>query len=80
MRITNKSRKHFRGTHKGAEINIDREPDGTFYIQGSVGNGEGGLMCDGWAPDTVRTMREARREAIAGAMLDAPKSAYEFET
>jgi ferredoxin-NADP reductase len=68
MRVISKSRKHFHGTHKGGEINIEREPDGRFYIQ--VRWPDGGYIYDGWAPDSVRTMTAAKREAKRGACLD----------
>lgn len=32
MRIQEQSANNFFGTHKGATIQIDREPDGRFYI------------------------------------------------
>ncbi len=67
MRIISKSRKHFHGTHKGHEINIDRESDGRFYI--IVKDFDGGYAYDGWTPGDVHTMPEAKREAIKGAML-----------
>jgi hypothetical protein len=73
MRIISKSRKHFLGTHKGAEIDIEREDDGTFYIRVRARLGEGGHLYDGYAPASVSTMREAKREAIRGAMLDATR-------
>lgn len=68
MRIIEKSRKFFRGTHKGADIEIEREPDGRFYI--IVTHANGGYLYDGWAPEEIRTMAEAKREAIRGACLD----------
>lgn len=67
MRIKSKSRDTFWGTHKGADIQIEREPDGRFYIQ--VRWKDGGLMYDGWAPEEITTMREAKREALRGACL-----------
>lgn len=67
MRIVSKSRKHFSGTHKGASIEIEKEPDGKFYI--IVRSKDGSAMYDGWAPETVRTMTEAKRESIRGACL-----------
>jgi hypothetical protein len=70
VRIISKDRKHFRGTHKGAEIEIEREPDGRFYI--IVRAKDGGYLYDGWAPNDMRRMRDAKREAIRGACLDAP--------
>lgn len=67
MRIIEQNRVWFRGTHKGAEIAIEREPDHRFYIQ--VRWKDGGLLYDGWAPDSVTTVAEAKREAIRGAGL-----------
>lgn len=68
MRIISKSRTHFSGTHKGHEIEIDRESDGRFYIV--VKCLKSGLYAyDGWAPDEVRTMPAAKREALRGACL-----------
>lgn len=70
MRIISKDRNHFYGTHKGADIYIEREDDGRFYIR--VRWKDGGLMYDGWAPPEVTTMRAAKAEARRGAMLDTP--------
>lgn len=67
MRILSKSRNHFCVTHKGGHIEIEREKDGRFYIM--VRWHDGGLLYDGWAPETIRTMRDAKREAIRGAQL-----------
>jgi hypothetical protein len=67
MRVISKSTKHFLGTHKGATIDIEKEPDGTFYI--IVTGANGGKRYDGWAADDIRTMREAKRDAIHDAAL-----------
>jgi hypothetical protein len=68
MRITRQNSHHFDGTHKGHEIEIDREPDGRFYI--IVRCLKSGLCAyDGWAPEDVRTMPAAKREALRGACL-----------
>lgn len=67
MRIITKSRKHFHGTHKGAEIEIEREANGLFYI--IVRWTDGGLLYDGWAPASVTRMGDAKKEAIKGACL-----------
>jgi predicted RNase H-like HicB family nuclease len=67
MRIISKSRTHFYGTHKGHTINIEKESDGTFYI--IVKDERGSYAYDGWAPNDVRTMAQAKREAIRGACL-----------
>jgi len=72
MRILSKDKSHFRGTHKGALIEIEREKDGRFYI--IVRWKDGGIMYDGWAPDHVRRMKDAKREAVSGACLDETKS------
>ena len=67
MRIIKKSRDNFFGSHKGSLISIERERDGRFYI---VVHDEAGLTSyAGWAPLTVTTMAEAKREAIKGACL-----------
>lgn len=68
MRVRSKSRKHFCGTHKGALIEIEREPDGRFYIL--VVHSDGGHLYDGWAPDDIRRMKDAKREALYGACLE----------
>jgi hypothetical protein len=68
VRILSQSRGHFSGTHKGAWIEIDREANGRFYIV--VTWKDGGRLYDGWAPQSVRTIREAKAEAIRGACLD----------
>ena len=76
MRIVSKSRKHFHGTHKGYEVHIEREKcsddvdvwGGAFYIK--VRSLESGLHAyDGYSPAGVRTMKEAKREALQGAQL-----------
>lgn len=66
MRVQFQSSTSFVGTHKGSTIDIERESDGRFHIR--VFN-ESGYGYDGWAPDTVTTMQEAKREAIRGAQL-----------
>lgn len=71
MRIISKSRGHFYGTHKGCEIEITKQDDGTYYIL--VTGKDGCHRYNGWAPDSVRTMPQAKREAIRGACLDEPK-------
>lgn len=71
MRTIEKSRGYFRGTHKGAEIEIERDqafPDRKFYI--TVRNRDGGMLYDGYSPVGVATMAEAKREARRGARLD----------
>jgi hypothetical protein len=78
MRITEQTAKRFRGTHKGCDIAIDLDEDtdedefghGLFYIRVNVH--EGGYLYDGWAPESVTTIEEAKREALAGACLDRP--------
>lgn len=67
MRTVSKSRNHFRGTHKGATLEIEREADGRYYIV--VLWKDGCKMYDGWAPEAVTTMAEAKKEAIRGACL-----------
>lgn len=68
MRTITKSRKHFYGSHKGSLIEIEREPDGRFYIV--VRAPDGGYLYDGWAPQDVLTMPQAKAEARRGAHLD----------
>lgn len=68
MRIRKQSAKYFSGTHKGREIEIDREPDGRFYITVTAPCGMHDY--DGWAPESVTTMAQAKREACYGACLD----------
>lgn len=68
MRIKSKSRNHFWGYHKGAEINIERETQrDRWYI--IVTHKDGCYLYDGWAPENIRTIAEAKREAIRGSML-----------
>lgn len=67
MRIICQDWRTFRGTHKGATLEIEREPDGRFYI--IVTDRDGSYRYDGWAPESVRTMREAKAEALRGACL-----------
>lgn len=66
MRIISKDRHHFRGTHKGAIIEIEREKGGRFYI--CVFN-DAGYCYDGYAPKEIRKMADAKREAIRGSCL-----------
>ncbi|MFP5514082.1 MAG: hypothetical protein ACLGJC_13455 [Alphaproteobacteria bacterium] len=68
MRTISKSRDHFHGTHKGATVTIDREADGRFYIV--VTDHGGSSLYDGWAPENVTTMQDAKKEALRGSMLD----------
>ncbi len=73
MRILEKSRGYFHGTHKGADIEIERDPcpgdpDRKFYIR--VRWKDGGYLYDGWSPAGVNTMAEAKRDAIRGACLN----------
>jgi len=68
MRIKSKSRNHFWGHHKGAEINIERERQADpFYI--IVTAKDGGYLYDGWAPREITSIKEAKKEALRGAML-----------
>jgi hypothetical protein len=76
MRVLEKRRGYFRGTHKGGEIEIERDydiPERKFYIR--VIWKDGGYLYDGYSPVGVETMAEAKREAIRGACLDAPTPA-----
>lgn len=67
MRVQHQSTKSFLGTHKGSTIEIDSEPDGRFYIRvySSAGHGY-----DGWAPDHVTNMKQAKVEALRGACIE----------
>lgn len=70
MRIIEKRRGYFRGTHKGAEIVIERNhdiPDRKFYIR--VIWKDGGMLYDGYSPEGIDTMAQAKRRAIWGACL-----------
>lgn len=70
MRIKESRRGYFLGTHKGAEIEIASDgdiPDRHFYIR--VRWKDGGYLYDGYSPEGVTTMAEAKREAIRGACL-----------
>lgn len=71
MRIIKSERGYFRGTHKGYEIEIQRDhdfEDHHFYIW--VRSLESGMHAyDGYAPVGITTMAEAKREAIRGAGL-----------
>lgn len=70
MRIIEKGRGYFRGTHKGATIEIERDhdiPDRKFYIR--VAHADGGMMYDGYSPEGIETMAQAKAEAIRGACL-----------
>lgn len=67
MRIISQSRKFFYGTHKGHTIEIERERDGRFYI--IVKDASGSYAYDGWAPEEVTTIAQAKKEAIKGACL-----------
>ncbi|MGX5719871.1 hypothetical protein [Shinella zoogloeoides] len=71
MRVIEQRRGYFHGTHKGAEIEINRDhdfPESKFYI--IVTWKDGGRLYDGYSPEGVNTMAEAKREAIRGACLD----------
>lgn len=76
MRILKSGRGYFHGTHKGCEIVIERDkehPDQAFYIIVTAANG--GHLYDGWAPANIRTIAEAKREALRGACLDRDEPA-----
>lgn len=71
MRILQKKRGYFRGTHKGATIEIERNhdyPDHKFYIR--VKWKDGGYLYNGYSPESVESMAQAKREACWGAGLD----------
>jgi hypothetical protein len=63
MRIISKSRNHFRGTHKGHTVEIEREGPSRFYIRVYSGFG---YAYDGYAPADITTMVAAKREALRG--------------
>ncbi|KFC62766.1 hypothetical protein FF80_03333 [Devosia sp. LC5] len=70
MRIIEKGRGYFRGTHKGATIEIERDhdiPGRKFYIR--VAHADGGMMYDGYSPEGIETIAQAKAEAIRGACL-----------
>lgn len=70
MRIIEKRRGYFRGAHKGATIEIERDhdiPDRKFYIR--VAHASGSMMYDGYSPEGIETMAQAKAEAIRGACL-----------
>lgn len=75
MRTISKSRDHFHGTHRGHEIEIERERppvesfgERHFYIR--VWNIQTGMHgYDGYSPAGVTTMAEAKRAALYGACL-----------
>ena len=68
MRTIEQRRGYFRGTHKGCAIEIERDPQHhatAFYI--TVTAPDGSHLYDGWAPVDVRTIPDAKREALYGA-------------
>lgn len=70
MRILEQRRGYFRGTHKGCSIEIERDRDVSdrhFYIR--VEAADGGYLYDGWSPEGVTTIAQAKREALVGAGL-----------
>lgn len=67
MRVISKSRDHFYGTHKGAVLDLQREPDGRWYI--IVTGRDGHYRYDGWAPIAIRSAKDAKAEAVRGACL-----------
>ena len=73
MRTLKRERGYFLGTHKGCEIEIQRDRDNVyrwFYITVRTHKGEGGYLYDGWSPEGVETIAQAKREACYGAGLD----------
>lgn len=69
MRIKKQTARRFIGTHGGRDIEIERESDGQFYITVTAPCGMHDY--DGWAPEDVTTMAQAKREALYGACLKA---------
>ena len=75
MRIKSKSRNHFHATHKGAEIHIERKTRSEpFYI--IVTHADGGYLYNGYAPHMITSIKDAKREAVHGAMLNV-KSCFQ---
>ncbi len=74
MRIIKQTRDCFEGTHKGCLVVIERETGpglwSEWYITVRTEGGCGGALYDGWAPERVRTLAEAKREALVGSRLD----------
>lgn len=66
MRTISESHRHFYGTHKGSTIDIQLDADGRWYI---IVQNENGYGYDGWAPESVTTLKEAKAEAVRGARL-----------
>lgn len=79
MRIISKRRGWFNATHKGCEIQIERETDPVLREEGRlfyiiVIAPDGGHLYDGWSPIGANTMAEAKREALYGSQLKARPS------
>lgn len=77
MRVIEKRRGYFHGTHKGATIEIERDPapfdpERKFYI--IVRWKDGGYLYQGWSPAGVNSMAEAKRDAIKGACLNSKRA------
>src|SRR5690554_4274149 len=69
MRIIESRRGYFLGTHKGHNIEIERDhdiEDCHFYIR--VWN-DFGHAYDGYSPAGITTIAEAKKEALRGACL-----------
>jgi len=56
------------GIHKGHTIEIERQGDEPYYI--TVIAADGSYAYDGYAPDTISTIRDAKAEALRGAMIN----------
>ena len=67
MRTISEDANHFHGTHKGATLEIELDEDDCWYI--IVRWKDGGLLYDGWAPDNIFTLEQAKAEAVRGACL-----------
>jgi len=70
MDVLKSTRHSFWGRRPDADIEIDRDrslPGRTFYIR--VTHVSGGMLYDGWAPEDVTTMAQAKAEALRGAGL-----------
>lgn len=72
MRVCEQRRGYFCGTHKGCLITITRDhdiPERHFYITVRDANGGGGYLYDGYSPEGVTTIAQAKREALYGSYL-----------
>lgn len=55
-------------THKGHDIHIEWDDKAArYYIKVRAPSGD--YAYDGWAPEEIQTMEQAKKEAVKGAML-----------